>query len=326
MLDPDGKIVEEFTVSPEHNGLRVDKVLSLLFRDYSRSFLQRVIREGGVRLNDRKPKSRTLVKEGDHVRAEIPILIEDHLDPEPIPLDVIYEDGDMLALNKPPDIVVHPSRGHARGTLANALLYHCRANLSDLNGPLRPGIVHRLDRDTSGVILCAKTNAAHTSLTAQFKQRRVHKEYLAIVRGCLEHDSGEIALPIGRDPRMRERMSAHVTDGRPAISRYFVERRYDRFTRVRVEPKTGRTHQIRVHMSHQGHPVAGDALYGGGDRVTLSEIRLGRRNEDEEAIIARQALHARRIRFQHPVLGEAMALEAPIPDDLAAFIEALETG
>ncbi len=324
MLDPEKKIIEEVTVGPEHTGLRVDKVLSLLFRDYSRSFLQRVIRDGGVTLNDRRPQLRTLVKEGDSLRAEIPILVEDQLDPEPISLDVIYEDADMLAVNKPPDQVVHPSRGHARGTLANALLHHCRTNLSDLNGPLRPGIVHRLDRDTSGVILCAKSNAAHTSLSAQFKERRVHKEYLAVVRGCLEHDSGEIALPIGRDPRMRERMSVHVTDGRPAVSRYFVQRRYDRFTRVRVEPKTGRTHQIRVHMSAEGHPVAGDALYGGGDRVTLSEIRLGRRNEDEAAIITRQALHARRIRFRHPVTDEEMAIAAPIPPDLAALIEALE--
>ena len=182
MSESSDLIVEELTAGPEHEKLRLDKFLSLAFQDYSRSFLQRAIREGRVTVRGRAVKPSCLMKAGDAVRVEIPVLVEDHLDPEPIPLTILYEDEHFLAVNKPPDLVVHPSRGHARGTLANALLYHCRQHISDLNGPLRPGIVHRLDRDTSGVILCAKTNAAHAALAAQFKDRLVHKEYLAVVR------------------------------------------------------------------------------------------------------------------------------------------------
>ena len=319
-------IVEEITAAGEGEGLRLDKFLSMAFEEYSRSFLKRAIQRGGVTVNGGAVKPRTLVHCGDKIRITLPVAAETGLEPEALALEVLYEDDDVVAINKPADMVVHPSRGHARGTLANALLHHCRAGLSDVNGPLRPGIVHRLDRDTSGVILCAKSNAAHAGLGEQFKDRRVHKEYLAVVRGRMEYDSGEIALPIGRDRRLREKMGVDAVHGRPAVSRYFVEERYERFTVVRVEPRTGRTHQIRVHLSAQRHPVVADGLYGGGGAVGLAEVRGGSRAAGERPLIARQALHARAIRFEHPLTGAPCQIRAPIPADLGSFLAALRGG
>lgn len=316
-------IVEDITVAPEAAGVRLDRFLSLAFRDYSRSFLQRAIRDGQVTVNARSARPSYAVRGADRIHVELPVLAPERLEPEAIALNVVYEDEHMLAINKPPDMVVHPARGQAHGTLANALLYHCSLRLSDVNGPLRPGIVHRLDRDTSGIILAAKTNAAHRGLGEQFQERRVHKEYVAVARGRLEYDSGEITLPISRDPRMRERMCVRELGGRRAVSRYFVEERFGRYTLVRVEPLTGRTHQIRVHLAALHHPVAADALYGGGECVCASDFAGRPHAADEPVLIARQALHARRIEFTHPVTGRPMECRAELPEDMLRLLDAL---
>jgi len=310
-------------VAEEASGVRLDRFLSAAFQDYSRTFLQKAIRGGAVTVEGEARKPRTAVRAGERIRVELPLLVEARLRPEPMDLDVLYEDEHLLAVNKPPNLVVHPSRGHGGGTLANGLLHYCRENLSDANGPLRPGIVHRLDRDTSGAILCAKTNRAHAGLTELFRTRRVRKEYLAVARGRVEHDSGEIVLPIGRDTRMRQKMRVRVEGGKQAVSRFYVEERFERFTVLRVAPRTGRTHQIRVHLSAQRHPVAADALYGGGEAVYPHEVAGRPPGTDERPLIARQALHARRVAFRHPMTGAEIRIEAPIPQDMTRLLDAL---
>ena len=207
--------------------------------------------------------------------------------------------------------------------MANGLVYHCRAHISDLNGPLRPGIVHRLDRDTTGVILVAKTNPAHAGLAGQFEQRTVHKTYVAVVRGVMPHDEGEVTLAIGRDRRMREKMCVQHVGGRAAASRFAVLERFERATHVRVEPRTGRTHQIRVHMAALKHPVLADAMYGGGGACYASDLQGAPRAEGEKPLIERQALHAWRIEFRHPVTGEDMQFQVDPPDDFQRVLGAL---
>lgn len=321
-MDPDAFFEETAIVGAERAGERLDRFASEAFPDYSRSFLQRAIRDGRVTLDGQRVKPRTAVAEGAVVRARLPVLEDTSLAPEPIPLDILFEDDDLLVLNKPAGMVVHPSRGQARGTVANALLAHCRS-LSDVNGPLRPGIVHRLDRDTTGALVTAKTNRAHAGLAAQFEARTVRKTYHAIVRGRVEFDEGQVDLAIGRDPRVREKMTVRHLGGRAALSRYWVIERFARFTYVRVRLMTGRTHQIRVHMSALRHPVVADAPYGGGPPLTRSAIGGHAPEPGEEALIARQALHAYELGFEHPVTGEAMDFRAPLPEDFGRALAAL---
>jgi 23S rRNA pseudouridine1911/1915/1917 synthase len=289
-------------------GSRLDRALAQMFPEHSRNRLQKWLREGWVRLNSRAAKPKQKIWGGERVE------ICPRADPadmahraERIALDVIHEDDDILVINKPAGLVVHPGSGNWRGTLLNALLHHC-AKLSKLP---RAGIVHRLDKDTSGLLVVAKTLRAQTDLVRQLQARTVKREYLAVVRGRVAA-GGEVSAPVGRDPRNRVRMAV-VQTGRPALTRYRVARRFADATLLECSLATGRTHQIRVHMQALGHPLLGDPVYGGGRRFRL-----------QSPSISRQALHAARLEFVHPVSGARMRFVAPVPKDFAALLDALE--
>jgi len=303
-------------------GNRVDRYLSGRFGQYSRAFFQGKIRRGEVLVNDAAVKPSTELRVGDVITFTIPRPPTFEIEPEDLPLDVLFEDDHMLAVNKPPNLVVHPARGHKRGTLVNALLYHCRY-LAETGSPQRPGIVHRLDRDTSGVLLVAKSEAAHSALGKQFEARTVHKEYRAIVEGVLRFDSDVINKPIGRHPKDRTRMSIRATEGRHAESFYEVVERFPAFTYVRVQPRTGRTHQIRVHLRSLGHPVVADRDYAHRSALYAADIAGRPRADDEAPLIDRQALHAYAITFRHPGTRQKMTITAALPADFERTLQAL---
>ncbi|NOZ20386.1 MAG: RluA family pseudouridine synthase [Planctomycetes bacterium] len=304
-------------------GRRLDAFLAQRFPDYSRVLIQKLIDAGLVTVNGQAVKRKYEVKKGDHIELSLPEIEEDRIEPEDIPLDIIYEDDHILLVNKPVDMVVHPARGHAGGTFVNALAFHCR-NLSDESGPLRPGIVHRLDRDTTGVMLAAKTNEAHRNLRIQFEKREVQKEYWAVVEREMELDSDVIRKPIGRHPTAREKMAIR-RDGRASETAYEVIERFRGYTLVRALPKTGRTHQIRVHFRSINHPIVADPDYSRSGECTLSQLQTKPPEEGEVPIIERQALHARRIGFTHPIDNTWVEFEAPLPKDMTDLIEALRT-
>ena len=308
--------------SEEHAGLRLDKVLSLATSDYSRTALARFIRDGRVTVGGARKRPSYSLRPGDEILAVLPLVELDHIDPEFIPLEILHEDDDLLVINKPSNLTVHPAGGGRGGTLVNALAYHC-SHLSDVNGPLRPGIVHRLDRDTSGLILAAKNNRAHRTLADQFRNRTVHKEYLAVVCGAPPQLEGEISLPIGRDRRMPRKMAVRHAIGKPALSYYRVQEQFDGFTLVSVRIRTGRTHQIRVHMSASGCPVVADAMYGGGAECRRSELERKPAPPGETPLIERQALHAHHLAFDHPTNGERMEFVSPPAADIQLLLEAL---
>jgi 23S rRNA pseudouridine1911/1915/1917 synthase len=292
-------------------GLRLDLFLHRRLPQYSRARLQQWIREGRVRVAGR-PAKPSLVLRGSEVVEVDPVELPPlKAVPEAIPLEVLYEDQDLVAVNKPAGMVVHAGAGNTAGTLVNALLHRFHS-LSSLGGELRPGLVHRLDRDTSGVILIARTDAAHRSLAAQFSGREVEKVYLALVHGRLAADSGRIDKPIARDPQRRTRMTARLASGRPALTSYRVLRRWPGFSYLEVRIHTGRTHQIRAHLAAIGHPVVGDRLYGAPARIPGLPS------------LGRFFLHAHRIRFRSPSTGRPLTIEAPLAAELAAFLEAVE--
>ena len=303
--------LREFIVAPEDSGTRVDVFLARRLPDWSRSQLQRLIRAGlvtiGVRAA-RKPGEE--VKAGDRVSARLEIR-EVSAGPERLPLAIVYEDGDLVVVNKPAGMVVHVGAGVKSGTLVNALLHHLKS-LSTAGGELRPGIVHRLDKMTSGLVIVAKNDFAHRALAAQFKGRDVHKTYTLLVHGRMAEDAGEIAAPVGRDPVRRVRMSVGGIRPREALTRYRVLRRFPHFTLLEAEPRTGRTHQIRVHFSSLGHPVVGDTLYGAPGKLRIA----GR----EEKTLTRNFLHASAIEFHHPRTGSPVSLEASLPPELGEFL------
>ena len=286
-------------VTAEESGERVDALLARHLEGFSRSAVQRLIEGGAVLLGGKAVKKNTLSAAGDRFFVTLPELADIPLVPQDIPLDVVYEDGDVIVVNKPRGLVVHPAPGHPDGTLVNALLYHCGDTLSGIGGEKRPGIVHRIDKDTSGLIIAAKNDAAHLALSAQLSDHSLCREYEAVVRGRLREDSGTIDAPIGRHPTDRKRMAVTQKASRSAVTHWEVIARYGGYTHVRCRLETGRTHQIRVHMAHIGHPLLGDFTYGA---------------PSPDKGLEGQCLHARRLRFVHPTSGELVELETPLPD------------
>jgi 23S rRNA pseudouridine1911/1915/1917 synthase len=310
----------ELRVTPGEEGLRLDVFLAAHFSRYSRVHLRRVITAGGTRIDDQGGKPSYRLRAGQRVRVELPEIPREAPQPENLPLEILYEDDCLAVVNKPPGMVVHPARGNWSGTLAGALSYHWGNRLSGLGGPARPGIVHRLDRDTSGAILVAKDDQAHGRLSAQFEQRRIEKEYFALVVGVPDRDRDLIARRIGLHPHQREKMAIRRDEsaGREATTYYEILERFDGFSALRVLPKTGRTHQIRVHLAHVGCPVLCDRQYGGRSQITRGEIR--RDPGDGQVLLDRQALHARRLRFLHPLTDRPIEVLAPLPADLAGVL------
>lgn len=321
------------TVLPEEAGWRLDLYLARLYPQYSRVLLRKAIQAGGVSIDGKGGKPAYRLKPGQRVSFTLPELPREAPVPEEIPLEVLYEDETLAVINKPADMVVHPSRGHWSGTLVSALAFKYD-ELSSVRGPERPGIVHRLDRDTSGVILIAKNNVSHARLADLFQTKKIHKEYFAIVSGVPSFDSDVVDLPIGHHPKNREKMMIARSDpeAKSAVTRFEVLERFRGFSTVRALPQTGRTHQIRVHLAHVGTPVLCDKLYGGFASLTLGEIAGKRgapakpRGEDADfdaPILRRQALHARRLTFTHPETGKEITVEAPIPEDMRRTLEAI---
>jgi 23S rRNA pseudouridine1911/1915/1917 synthase len=300
------------------SGARLDAYLAARISDWSRARIQRLIEAGDVLINGRTAKSSYKLRDDDEIEVELTPLASTSFAPEDIPIEVIYEDDDLIVVNKPAGLVVHPAAGISSGTLANALAFHFQ-QLSTRAGTVRPGLVHRLDKDTSGLIMVAKTEAAHENLADQFRTREVFKSYVALVHGRVEHDAGSIDQPIARDPRNRTRMAV-VRGGRPSLSLYRVRRTFARFTLLDVEIKTGRTHQIRVHLQWLKHPVVGDAVYGDGRDKTVQDARLRARINS----LKRQFLHAEQLAFHHPRSGQRLHFTAPLPDELAKLLDGLE--
>lgn len=287
---------------------RIDKYISTFFDEMSRSYVQRLIAEGKVICNGKKVRTGIKVEPGDEILISVPPLQELEIMPENIPLDIVFEDAELMVINKPKGMVVHPAAGNETGTLVNAVLFHAEGKLSGINGVIRPGIVHRLDKDTSGLILVAKTNEAHLSLAEQIKEKTCRRIYVCLVRGNFLNDEGTVDAPIGRHPVQRKKMCVTQKNSRSAVTHYRVLERFGDYTFLECRLETGRTHQIRVHMQYIGHPIVGDEVYSGGKNP------FG---------LHTQALHAREIGFVHPKTGQKMDFSCPIPEYLEQILERL---
>ena len=308
-----------FHISRLDSPLRVDQFLARQPGLPSRSRLKALFREGRITLNGKPAPASARLKIGDAVIADVPDPVAAGLAPEPIPLTVIYEDRELFVFDKPAGLLTHPTPGRVTGTLVNALLYHCRG-LSGVGGAIKPGIVHRLDKLTSGVMVAAKTDLAHHGLAAQFKAHTIDRQYLAVVYGEMEKLSGSFETVIGRNPRHRLKMTSRTEKGRRAVTRFRALSRHNGMSLVELTLETGRTHQIRVHLSEHNHPVAGDALYGKG-RAVPARLRPDARSALRR--LDRQALHAFRLGFDHPATAERMVFESPLPPDLAVVASCL---
>ena len=281
--------MKEFSIDRNTEGQRIDRYLSDELEDRSRSYIQKIMKEGYVKVNQKPVKSNYRLSFGDSVEVTLPEAKEPDIVPENIPLDILYEDQDIIMINKPKQMVVHPAPGHYSGTLVNALMYHCGDELSGINGCMRPGIVHRIDMDTTGSLVVCKNDKAHQSLSEQLKVHSIRRIYVAIVHGNIKEDSGTVNAPIGRHPTDRKKMSTHCKNGRDAVTHYKVLERFGDYTYIQCELETGRTHQIRVHMASIGHPLLGDVVYGPG--------------------------------IIHPTTGKYLEVNAPLPE---YFIELLD--
>lgn len=284
---------------------RIDKVLAALFADHSRSQVQQWLKDGAVSVNGEPVKANYKVKSADAIVVEVPEPEELEIVAEDLPIEIVYEDDDVAVVNKPQGMVVHPSAGHAQGTLVNALMYHMK-NLSSINGVIRPGIVHRIDKDTSGLLMIAKNDQAHEALAQQLKDKTSLRKYIALVHGVIPHEKGTINAPIGRS-KVDRKMQAIREDGKPAVTHFTVLERFENFTLVELQLETGRTHQIRVHMKYIGYPLAGDPVYG--PKKTLKGNG--------------QFLHAKLLGFTHPQTNERMTFEAPLPEVFEKTLEKL---
>ena len=295
-------------LTADRAGERVDQFLARTLPELTRSAAQRLLEEGAVTRGGGRVKKNDKTAPGDVFTVVLPDPAPIDVLPQKIPLDVIYEDGDVIVVNKPVGLVVHPAPGHPDGTLVNALLYHCGASLSGINGALRPGIVHRIDRDTSGLIIAAKNDFAHLALAEQLQDHSLYREYEAVCVGNLKQDAGTVRAPIARHPTDRKRMAVDVLHGREAVTHWTVLERLGGYTHIQCRLETGRTHQIRVHMAKLGHPLLGDTVYGA---------------KKPYPGLAGQCLHARRLSFTHPRTGRRMALECPLPPYFAQVLTKL---
>ncbi len=302
-------MADTFVFTVEDTGTRLDKFLVDMMDDFTRSAVQKLIDDGCVLVNDKSIAKNYKCKVGDSVSVTVPDAKPLEAEAQDIPLDIVYEDDDLLVVNKAKGMVVHPANGNYDGTLVNALLYHCGDSLSGINGVIRPGIVHRIDKDTSGLLIVAKNDIAHLGLAEQIKEHSFNRAYEAVVYGNVKNDEGTICQPIGRNPKDRKKMAVTMKNSKPATTHYEVIKRYGDFTHVRCILETGRTHQIRVHMSHIGHPVAGDSVYG--PRKVITELNG-------------QCLHAKHIGFVHPVTNEWLEFESDLPDYFTRFLGKLE--
>lgn len=298
-------------VPQEFHGERIDKFLSVLVPDCSRNSIQKLIEQGNVTINGVSVNKKYKVNTDDEILVVTGELKPLDAEPENIPLDIVYEDDDLLVVNKPRGMVVHPAPGNYTGTLVNALLYHCKDSLSGINGVLRPGIVHRIDKDTSGLLIVAKNDKAHMGLAEQIKEHSFTREYNAVICGHLKDQEGTVNAPIGRNPKDRKKMCVTMQNSKNAVTHYSVIEEYNGYSHISLKLETGRTHQIRVHMAHLGHPVAGDLVYG---------------HDKKSAELNGQCLHAIKIGFVHPIKNEYMEFSSELPDYFKSFIDKIKRG
>lgn len=297
-----------FQITEELEDERIDKCISALIDSLSRSFIQKMIKDERVLVNGASVKGSYRLKEGDEIEFELPESVEPDIEPENIPLDILYEDSDVIVVNKLKGMVVHPAAGHYSKTLVNALMYHCGKDLSGINGVMRPGIVHRIDMDTTGSIIVCKNDKAHASIAMQLKEHSINRKYHAICYGVLDEDEGTIDKPIGRHPTERKKMAINERNGKHAVTHYRVLQRFEGYTYIECRLETGRTHQIRVHMASIGHPLLGDEIYS---------------NRKSPWKLQGQTLHAKTLGFIHPSTGEYVEVDAPLPEYFQHLLDIL---